>query len=199
MHTWKIGFTVASLLALASASGCGGDADSDENTGGTPSTGGRAAGGTSTGGRATGGTPAQAGTPGEEGGSGGAPAAAGGEGGEDDGPGEGGAACVSIEDYLPPTPSDDPGPACTAYADCMSDSCGELYEDAFGSEWQSGDLSGGACGPSVPCFQGCGCDTVCLTSCLTASIPCAQYALQLQGCYTTCETDALACQEERAP
>jgi hypothetical protein len=116
--------------------------------------------------------------------------------------GEGGAAgafeCSTIRNFVP-LAGDDDGPACEAYAECMDEGCGELYEVAFGPDWASGDLSGGACGPSVPCLEGCGCEQVCLTGCLAAALPCAPYALQFQTCYEACATESNACQAERAP
>ena len=182
MQTWKFGWTVVSLVALGSAAGCGDDDGSDD-----PATGGT---GSESGGTASGGT-SDAGSTGEDnpGGSGGAPSN-----------GEGGAGapeCTNIRDFVPVT-DDDTGPACEAYAECMDEGCGELYEDAFGPDWESGDL-GGACGPSVPCFDGCGCDQTCLTGCLAAALPCAPYALQFQTCYEACTAEADACQAERAP
>lgn len=107
--------------------------------------------------------------------------------------------CNVVRNFVPSTEDDDPGPACQDYADCMSAGCGAIYEDAFGADWASGDLSGGACGPSVPCLEGCGCDTTCLTGCITADLACTSYAVQLQNCYVACEESFLACEEERAP
>jgi hypothetical protein len=119
--------------------------------------------------------------------------------------GEGGAAgapgapeCSTIRNFVPAVEDDD-GPACEAYAECMEEGCGELYEDAFGPDWASGDLSGGACGPSVPCFEACGCEQTCLTGCLTAALPCAPYALSFETCYQACRAEADACQAERGP
>jgi hypothetical protein len=187
-----MGWALATLLALAAAAGCGDDEDvNDEGTGGRTGTGGAPA--TPTGGRNTGdaGSPGEAGAASPSGGRGGAPAGEGGSAGSAD--------CNIIEDFVPSSADDAPGPACEAYAECMSDGCGDLYEPAFGADWESGDLSGGACGPSVPCFEGCGCDEACLTGCLGAAVACAQYALLFQGCYAACEETYAECAAERAP
>ena len=169
MQTWKFGWTVVSLVVLGSAAGCGDDDDGSDD----PATGGRTG---------------DAGSTGEE--RGGAPAS-----------GEGGAAgaleCSNLRDFVP-VADDDAGPACQAYAECMDGGCGDIYELAFGPDWESGELAG-ACGPSVPCFDGCGCDQACLGGCLAAALPCAPYALQFQTCYAACTTEADACRTERAP
>ena len=79
----------------------------------------------------------------------------------------------------------------------MSEGCGDQYEPAFGPDWASGDLSGGACGPAVPCLEGCGCDETCLTNCLLDFPDCLGYGLAFQGCYAQCAEESDACDEER--
>jgi hypothetical protein len=207
MRILNIGLALSALLAGLNTVSCGeSDDDSDPATGGNGATGGKAAPG-------TGGTAPSGGRPTNDAGAGGqvGPAQGGqggaGEAGSPPAPqagsnegGAGGAApCNSIEDLLPPTETDNPGPACQAYADCMSEGCGEQYEPAFGPEWESGDLSGGACGPAVPCFQDCGCDQACATECLVQTPTCAPFAFQFQLCYGVCTADAEACREERSP
>lgn len=170
MNTWKFSVAAAALAGAIALVGCGDDDGGDEGaTGGrSGATGGR----TGTGGGATsGGTQNEAGAP----------------------------ACSGslIDDFVPQTASEDPGPECQAYADCMQEGCGTLYEDAFGPDWESGDLSGGACGPTVPCLEDCGCDTDCATTCIFENLDCAGFALQLQGCFNGCAELAAACQAER--
>jgi hypothetical protein len=182
MRTWNLGVTVLAALAGVCAVSCGDDdGGSDSQSGGSRATGGRAnatGGRTGTGGESTGGV-----APGEA--------------------GAGGAATCDrsgIYDYLPPSEAEDPGPACQAYGECMSDGCGDQYEPAFGPDWRSGDLSGGACGPAVPCFEDCGCDEGCLTGCLLSSPEeCLVHALSFQACYAACAAESEACDDERRP
>jgi len=177
MQTWKFSAAAALVAGAVALAGCGDDdGGDDEATGGrVSSTGGRTG---STGGRS---------------GTGGADATTGGSS-------EGGAPPCSgslIDDFVPQSASENPGPECQAYADCMQEGCGEIYEDAFGPDWESGDLGGGACGPSVPCLEDCGCDAECASTCIFSNLECASFALQLQGCYTGCMELATACQAER--
>jgi hypothetical protein len=123
--------------------------------------------------------------------------AAGGAPGSGEGGAPGALECSTIRNFVPVV-GDDDGPGCEAYAQCMDEGCGELYEPAFGPDWESGDLSGGVCGASVPCLEDCGCEQTCLTGCLAAALPCAAYALQFQSCYEACATESDACQAERA-
>jgi hypothetical protein len=216
MRTAKYGLALALLIAAIPS--CGDDdGESSPGTGGRAATGGSNTGGVSspTGGRGqtTGGRNASEGGA-EPGGAGPVEAGAGGEGNsggtEPQGgtPGDAGGAggeagsgieCNRVRDFVPPSEADDPGPACQAYGECMNDGCGELYEPAFGADWASGDLSGGACGPAVPCFEGCGCDEACLLGCVLTAPECAVYAGQFQGCVEACADDALACNAERNP
>jgi hypothetical protein len=204
MRTWKFGF--AALAMLATVPSCGDDdGDSNVSTGGRQNTGGVSTGGRqntggaspTTGGSDTGeGGAGNAAGEGNAGGAepeGGSPNEVGGAGGE----GGSGLECNAVQDFVPPTEADDPGPACQAYAECMNDGCGEIYEPAFGPDWESGDLSGGACGPAVPCLEGCGCDEACLLGCVLTAPECVVYAGQLQTCVMNCAEDALACSEER--
>ena len=181
MQTWKFSVAVVAFASGVIAAGCGDDDDggSDEATGGRNNS--------ATGGRdgATGGRPATGGTQGEDGG---APPV----------PTDGGAPPCDgslLDTFVPQTT--DPGPECQAYADCMEEGCGELYEPAFGADWADGDLSGGACGVTVPCLEDCGCDATCAQGCIFTNLECANYALQLQGCYMDCSAEFTACQAER--
>ncbi len=187
MQTWKFSVALAAFASAVTIAGCGDDDGSDpEETGGrsNSTTGGRA----TTGGRDdTGGRTTTGGTQGEDGGA--APT-----------PSDGGAPpCEGslIDTFVPQTAGDDPGPECQAYADCMEEGCGELYEPAFGPDGADGDLSGGVCGPTVPCLEECGCDATCAQGCIFTNPDCAIYAIQLQGCYTGCSTELMACQAER--
>lgn len=183
MQTWKFSVAIAAFASAVTVVGCGdddGDGGSDEPTGGrsNPATGGR----DGTGGRTTTG-----GTQSEDGGA--APT-----------PSDGGApACdgTLLDTFVPQTANDDPGPECQAYADCMQEGCGDIYEAAFGPDWADGDLSGGACGPTVPCLEECGCDSTCAQGCIFTDLDCATYALQFQVCYMGCAEQSMLCQEER--
>jgi hypothetical protein len=182
MQTWKFSVAVMAFASGVIAVGCGDDdGDSDEATGGrnNSATGGRNG---STGGRATTG-----GTQGEDGGAPPVPT----DGGAPDCQGS------LLDTFVPQTTDQDPGPECQAYADCMEEGCGELYEPAFGADWADGDLSGGACGASVPCLEDCGCDATCAQNCIFTNLECATYALQLQSCYMGCAAEFMACQDER--
>lgn len=182
MQTWKFSVAVAAFAGAVITVGCG-----DDDGGESEATGGRN--GSATGGRdgSTGGRATTGGTSGEDGG---APPV----------PSDGGAPTCQgslLDTFVPQVTDQDPGPDCQAYADCMEESCGELYEPAFGADWADGDLSGGACGPTVPCLEDCGCDTTCAQGCIFTNLDCAGYALQLQTCYAGCSAEFAACQAER--
>ncbi len=60
------------------------------------------------------------------------------------------------------------GTNCSAYTTCVESNCGSDYALCFGSGWQSGNFSGGACAAYVQCEQGCGCTSSCGQSCYTS-------------------------------
>jgi hypothetical protein len=67
---------------------------------------------------------------------------------------------------------------------CVAQNCNVQAVAEYGAEWQSGDVSGGACGSMQSCLAPCDCsDTSCISSCVMGtSGPCMTAAQNLDDC-----------------
>ena len=97
-------------------------------------------------------------------------------------------------------PASSGGQSCTgeaAYAACSMNACGAQYQACFGSNYASGNFTGGACAGFMTCELQCPCDSTaqtCEMNCSTqylvtaAGVTCAACLETLSACVTAAKT-----------